>query len=119
VPDAAKHVCRASIRHALTTEEYCDACVHKGARGTKRKTSTERGYGYRWQKASEAYLAAHPLAVDWFGTHRGVIYAAEVVDHITPHRGNMQLFWDPTNWQGLTKADHDRKTALEDGGFGR
>jgi 5-methylcytosine-specific restriction protein A len=31
----------------------------------------------------------------------------------------MKLFWDSDNWQGLTKADHDRKTALEDGGFGR
>jgi 5-methylcytosine-specific restriction enzyme A len=84
-----------------------------------RLSSTERGYGSRWQKAAAAYLAAHPIAVDYFATHAGVVYAAEVVDHIIPHRGDMTLFWGPTNWQGLTKADHDRKTASEDGGFGR
>lgn len=44
--------------------------------------------------------------------HNGVVYLAEVVDHIIPHRGDMKLFWDPNNWQGLTKADHDCKTAL-------
>jgi 5-methylcytosine-specific restriction protein A len=68
--------------------------------------------------SSKAYLRAHPLAVDYFGSHDSVVMLAEVVDHIIPHRGDMKLFWDPTNWQGLTKVDHDRKTALEDGGFG-
>ena len=62
---------------------------------------------------------AHPLAVDWFKEHDGHVMLAEVVDHIIPHRGDMMLFWDSRNWQGLTKADHDRKTATEDSGFGR
>ena len=44
---------------------------------------------------------------------------ATVVDHITPHKGNQQLFWDRNNWQPLCKQCHDRKTATEDGGFGR
>jgi len=65
------------------------------------------------------YLQAHPIAIDYFETHNGVVYLAEVVDHIIPHRGDMKLFWDRNNWQGLTKADHDCKTALEDSGFGR
>lgn len=30
----------------------------------------------------------------------------------------MSLFWDRTNWQGLCKQCHSRKTAAEDGGFG-
>jgi 5-methylcytosine-specific restriction enzyme A len=98
---------------------YCDACRAKGAGREVRKTAAQRGYGYRWQKASQAYLKAHPIAVDWFDEHNGRVFAAEVVDHIKPHKGDMKLFWDPSNWQGLTKADHDRKTALEDGGFGR
>ncbi len=83
-----------------------------------RLNSTQRGYGYRWQKSSKAYLLAHPLAIDWFKEHGVRFYPAEVVDHIVPHRGDMKLFWDPNNWQGLTKKDHDRKTAIEDGGFG-
>jgi 5-methylcytosine-specific restriction enzyme A len=57
--------------------------------------------------------------VDWFKEHKGVLYEAVVVDHIIPHRGNRTLFWDRNNWQGLTESDHNRKTALEDGGFGR
>jgi 5-methylcytosine-specific restriction protein A len=117
----AKRPCRSSPRCAALVERggYCEGCSAKGLGKETRPTAHERGYGSRWQKASKAYLAAHPIAVDWFGTHNGRVYAAECVDHIVPHRGDMKLFWDPANWQGLTKADHDRKTALEDGGFGR
>jgi len=44
---------------------------------------------------------------------------ATEVDHIVPHKEDYALFWDPTNWQGLCKSDHSRKTVREDGGFGR
>jgi 5-methylcytosine-specific restriction protein A len=44
---------------------------------------------------------------------------ATVVDHRIPHKGDKQLFWDSTNWQAMSKPCHDRKTAREDGGFGR
>ena len=117
MPFAAKVQCRGCGRPV--GRGYCEACRAKGLGAEARKTSTQRGYGYRWQRASAAWLLAHPIAVDWFGDHKGVIYAAEVVDHIIPHKGDMKLFWDPDNWQGLTKTDHDRKTAVEDGGFGR
>lgn len=49
----------------------------------------------------------------------GVRLRARVVDHIIPHRGDGALFWDESNWQGLAKSCHDRKTATHDGGFGR
>jgi phage terminase small subunit len=61
-----------------------------------RLSSSERGYGWRWQKASKAYLRANPFAVDWFKRHGGRVYAAEVVDHIIPHRGDRarsRTFW--------------------------
>jgi 5-methylcytosine-specific restriction protein A len=29
----------------------------------------------------------------------------------------MKLFWDRSNWQSMSKACHDRKTAREDSGF--
>lgn len=45
--------------------------------------------------------------------------AATIVDHKVPHKGDKALFWDSTNWQSLCKPCHDRKTAREDGGFGR
>lgn len=118
MPLASKRPCR-RCQVATSPGPYCDGCLEKGAGKETRHNSTQRGYGYRWQKARAAYLRAHPIAVDWYGTHQGRVYAAEVVDHIVPHRGDMVLFWDSTNWQGLTKADHDKKTANEDGGFGR
>lgn len=115
----AKRPCRNHPRCPnLVQRGFCEGCSAKGSGKDVRPSSTERGYGYRWQKSSKAYLLAHPVAVDWFGTHNGRVFKAECVDHIVPHRGDMKLLWDPANWQGLTKADHDRKTAMEDGGFG-
>lgn len=39
---------------------------------------------------------------------------ATVVDHIIPHRGNKDLFWDESNWQALCKKCHDKNTMTED-----
>ena len=33
--------------------------------------------------------------------------AATVVDHIIPHKGDSDLFWDESNWQSLCKRCHD------------
>jgi 5-methylcytosine-specific restriction protein A len=44
---------------------------------------------------------------------------ATVVDHIKPHRGNQESFWDSDNWRAMCKRCHDIKTVKEDGGFGR
>jgi len=48
-----------------------------------------------------------------------VIRPATLVDHIIPHRGDNNLFWDEDNWQALCTECHAIKTAKEDGGFGR
>jgi 5-methylcytosine-specific restriction protein A len=50
---------------------------------------------------------------------RGVRRGSRVVDHIVPHRGDPDLFWNEDNWQALAKVCHDRKTAMHDGGFGK
>lgn len=39
------------------------------------------------------------------------IEPATVVDHIKPHRGDHDLFWDVDNWQGLCTYHHNLKTA--------
>jgi 5-methylcytosine-specific restriction protein A len=67
---------------------------------------------------AKAYLRQNPFAVDIYNHFGGRIYRAECVDHIIPHKGDPRLFWDPSNFQGLTLADHARKTNSEDGGFG-
>jgi 5-methylcytosine-specific restriction enzyme A len=120
MPFAPKKPCARRGCGALVDAGYCPACASKQSaiRDRDRGTSTERGYGYRWQKASKAFLRTHPIAVDYFGEHNGRVFPAEVVDHIIPHCGDMALFWSVSNWQPMTKAEHDRKTALEDGSFG-
>lgn len=39
---------------------------------------------------------------------------AEVVDHITPHKGDESLFFDPNNLQSLCKSHHDREKKMMD-----
>ncbi len=45
----------------------------------------------------------------------GRTVAAELVDHIVPHRGDMELFWDEDNWQSSCNWHHNAvKRPLED-----
>ncbi|MDY1142989.1 HNH endonuclease signature motif containing protein [Pseudomonas aeruginosa] len=80
------------------------------------KNSTQRGYGYRWQQARARFLAMHPLCRSC--SEAGDVVEATEVDHIIPHRGDMELFWQESNWMALCKVCHSKKTATEDGGFG-
>jgi 5-methylcytosine-specific restriction enzyme A len=119
MPFAPKKPCKTPGCPGLVDAGLCAVCRAKGLGREDRPTTAQRGYGYRWQKFAKAYLRSNPLAVDIFNCFNGRIYPAEVVDHIVPHRGDPVLFWSITNLQGLRKVDHDRKTATEDGGFGR
>ena len=83
---------------------------------TEYRKRTNKMYGYKWQKARERFLQQYPLCAQC--DSEGKVEVAKVVDHITPHKGDMQLFWDKDNWQALCKPCHDSKTAREDGGFG-
>lgn len=87
-------------------------------RREQRASAHARGYTRKWEKARLAYLRVHPLCVAC-ETEEHQLTAATVVDHKVPHRGDMTLFWDRSNWQSLCKRHHDRKTATSDGGFGR
>lgn len=110
--------CRALTRNA----RYCDEHAHLAKAmadkiaDRKRETSTQRGYGYKWQKASKGFLTAHPLCAEH--DRLGQVVAATEVDHIVPHKGDMALFWERANWQPLCRSCHSAKTAREDGGWG-
>lgn len=81
-----------------------------------RKSRSERGYTYAWQKARKRFLAEHPMCV--MCEEQGVLRGATIVDHITPHRGDMELFWEPSNWQALCKPHHDgAKQSMEHTGI--
>jgi hypothetical protein len=67
-----------------------------------RESAAKRGYGRRWQKYRERYLREHPLCV--MHQQQGQTVAADVVDHIVPHKGDHKLFWDPKNPTGTVQA---------------
>lgn len=86
--------------------------MQAGSWRTEGMTSTQRGYGYKWQKAREAFLRENPLCV--MCTAQGVVAVATVVDHITPHRGDQSLFWRRSNWQSLCSTHHSRDKQREE-----
>jgi 5-methylcytosine-specific restriction endonuclease McrA/predicted kinase len=73
---------------------------------SRRLTSRQRGYDWRWEKARRVFLGLHPLCRHC--KEQGFIVTATVVDHIIPHRGDMALFWDTENWQSLCTPCHAR-----------
>jgi len=81
-----------------------------------RLSSNDRGYNYRWQQTRLGYLRKHPLCVHCQALGR--VTVATDLDHIVPHKGDMEMFWQSSNWQGLCSYHHKLKTVKEDGGFG-
>jgi len=79
----------------------------------KRPSVTKLGYGRRWQRYRLLFLQDHPLCSD--PSHGDRPVAATEVDHVEPHRGDHEKFWDPGNHQALCKPCHSRKTAREVG----
>lgn len=114
---ALKKFCRKRGCPKLTSGKYCeDHMSQEQLYNQERGTAAQRGYDAKWRKARARYIANNPLCKKCF--EQGKVIAATVVDHITPHRGDMVLFWNEKNWQGLCASCHSRKTAQEDGGFG-
>jgi 5-methylcytosine-specific restriction endonuclease McrA len=82
-------------------------CKHMRKRDQERKarfdqrrpSASARGYGGKWQTARKDFLQAHPTCVMCGAP-------ANVVDHITPHKGDLKLFWSRTNWQPLCTSCH-------------
>lgn len=101
----------------------CPRCdEHEAERGKAealRRQSAKRGAHAwskmyqtpEWKRARLVHLKAAPLCVDCISI--GLVVPASEVDHILPHRGDRHIFWDRTNWQGLCKPCHSRKTARE------
>ncbi|WP_342617210.1 HNH endonuclease signature motif containing protein [Rhodoferax sp. GW822-FHT02A01] len=86
--------------------------MQAGAWRTPNQSSAQRGYGYKWQKAREAFLYANPLCK--MCQDEGQITAASIVDHKEPHRGDQKLFWDERNWQSLCTHHHSSQKQREE-----
>ena len=84
----------------------------------QRESAAKRGYDARWRKAKAMHLAKHPLCPHCYELD-GAITTATDVDHKVPCKPDNPRFWDSSNWQSLCHSCHSRKTAKEDGAFGR
>src|SRR5262249_25486826 len=70
----------------------------------------------KWRAVRRRVLSEHPLCTKCLANKR--ITLASIVDHITPHAGNMELFWDPNNMQPLCVHCHNSiKQSMERIGF--
>lgn len=68
----------------------------------------------RWRKARARFLAEHPLCR--YCEREGRVTAANVVDHIIPHKGDERLIWDRANWQPLCGPCHNGRKQSEERG---
>lgn len=72
---------------------------------TLRSSARQRGYTYRWDKASGVYKRLNPLCCGCAALGR--VEPTTVVDHIEPHEGNEFLFWNQANWQPSCDWHHN------------
>lgn len=105
----AMRPCAAPGCTTLTIGTYCQR--HKKALERHpvayRALYTDKVY----RAARKVFMAEHPFCAVCGAP-------ATDLDHIRPHKGDKELFWDPANWQALCASCHSRKTAKEDGGYG-
>lgn len=107
--------------NTLVISGRCDRHKHAASKeyDRQRGSASNRMYDRRWQAASKDFLRRHPLCqCPDCQEGRVRVTASSVVDHIVPHKGDIDLFWNESNWQAMSKPCHDKKTATEDGGFG-
>ena len=122
----AKHKCKAPGCGKLVYETYCLRHARREedqrkerarSRDKARPSASKRLYDRRWQRYRRVFLVDNPFCVRCLAKDR--LTPSVVPDHIEPHKGDYDKFWDEENHQALCKRCHDIKTATEDGGFGR
>ena len=59
----------------------------------------------RWKATRLFQLGTHPMCC--LCEEAGKLTPACIVDHIVPHKGDVDLFFDPNNLQSLCKSCHD------------
>ena len=85
----------------------CERCG-KARAAHPRKTS-ERGYGWDWQKFRAAYLAEHPLCMDCLAEDRAV--AATEVHHRAKIKDRPGQRLEAENCMALCDRHHNERSA--------
>lgn len=99
----------------LTTGAYCDDHPRPDQGRGGRPSAASKGYGYRWRKYRDRFLARDENR--FCATGCGNL--ATDVDHIQAVTGpDDPLFWDEANHQALCHSCHSRKT-VRDGRWGK
>ena len=88
---------------------YCDE--HKAKYARPHAPVNPIYVSREWREFRKRFLRDHPVCVVCGGK-------ADTCDHIEPWKGNLALFYDPGNIEGLCWRCHSRKTAIENA-FGR
>lgn len=105
--------CPELVRHAPRCAAHTR--VQRQVSDRRRGSAASRGYGPEWRALRPRFLHLHPLCVEC--SRSGLTVSATEVDHVVARaRGGSDHH---TNLQALCHACHSRKTAREDGAFGR
>ena len=110
MPLKAARVC--GCGKIVPSNRICLCQQRRKAEADKRRpSSSKRGYDGKWQRESKAFLALPQNRYCACGCGR----IADCVDHKVPHRGDMKLFWDRTNWQPMASSPchSSRKQSIE------
>ena len=84
------------------------------ARAPSRRSTTKHGHLYRssrWKRASKSFRSSPKGALCAYCSARGLVVPSAIVDHVNPHNGDLALFWDSNNWQGLCWSCHSAKSS--------
>ncbi len=128
MPTGAPHPCTAPGCPALVRGRgRCDA--HERKAEARRGSWRDRGYSSRkWDGPNGirlTHLRGHPLCVACAAENPPRVTPANTVDHrVSWQSGETEaertrLFEDPSNLDSMCASCHGKKTAREDGSFGR
>lgn len=108
----------------LTTRRYCDKHLAQHQKEEQQRGRlSDREYNHRrpdyhslyhsrrWARLRIQKLSQHPWCAMCLQLGKRTV--AGEVDHIIPHKGNRDLFYDENNFQSLCTSCHSRKTAKE------
>ena len=103
--ECAEHGCKTLVKRGRCEEhKRVPASLYDAKRGT----AHQRLYTKQWARYSQMRLQRYPLCANC--EEQGKLTSATVTDHKIPHRGDVNLFWDPTNHQSLCTTCHNAKT---------
>jgi len=93
--------------HRLIEPGRCRACLQTNDRARTQPLRNLYATA-RWFALRAQVLNGNPLCVQC--AREGRVTVAKEIDHITPHQGDVALFWNPLNLQGLCSTHHVQKT---------